>query len=170
MPFKISYTDLVQKSAKEAIDIVNRARKKQLGDLRIYDLMFDKSEPIFHGVYLFYSNENQCLYTGKNSSQSFVERIPWHFALSEKAWMNHFLKYRREAKKLNTIPETAIEAQDCQLLLIPIPGECWLQSKQLEKFFRLFLLPKYNVYSERYRNCYSHIDLQAPLNNVLSDL
>ena len=132
--------------------------------------MFNGEKIIDHGVYFFFSPENDCLYVGKNSSQSFVERIPWHFALSEESWMNHFVKYHRKFGEFKSIPEAAIDSKRCQLLLMPVANENLESIKPLEKFFRLFLKPRYNSYSLNYQNRYRSVNMNEPLYKVIGKL
>lgn len=108
---------------------------------------------------MFFSNSNACLYVGKNSSQSFIERIPWHFALSEKSWMSHFLKHFRNHRQLDSIPEAALNVLDCRLLLIPVERIRYIDA--LEKLMKLVMKPEFNSYSERYMSQYRQIDYQG---------
>ncbi len=73
-----------------------------VSELTLKDFLFRKGddgytyEPCPNGVYLFFekedSKETECLYVGKCSSRSFIERIPSHFDAREKAWFHSFLK------------------------------------------------------------------------------
>lgn len=154
--------------------MVNRASKKPVGDLRIYDLIREGDQPSStrNGVYLFFSPENECLYVGKNSAQAFVERIPWHFAIWEEAWMNHLLKRTKEHQGFDNLVEAADYVIDHQLLLVPMGEHDRSSIRPLEKFFRLFLEPPLNrPYAEstvsRYRR---RLDLNKPLREVLEEV
>ena len=168
MQFKVPFSKLESLRAKNVIDAVSDAEKKRVGDVRIYDLMLSKGEPILNGVYLFFSESGKCLYAGKNAAQKFVERIPWHFAVDEGAWMNHYLKRTREHKELETLTEAAYAAKEDQLLLISVEQRDLI--KPLEKFFRLFAEPEYNSYSSSYSARHQDVDLNLPLHEVLSQL
>ena len=168
MSFKLPFSELANRSAADALDAVEGVGKKRLGDLKVYDLLLHNDEPVLNGVYLFFSPSGECLYVGKNSAQKFVERIPWHFALDEGAWMNHYLKRTRQHKELETLAEAAAAAKDDLLLLIPVKRRELI--KPLEKFFRVFAVPRYNAYSSGYRARYKSVNLDAALLDVLSQL
>jgi len=169
MSFSVRFEQMATESAQAATEMVYRATKKLVGDLKIYDLMFEGEKPLGarHGVYLFFSPENECLYVGKNSAQSFIERIPWHFALWEASWMNHFLKGVRKYQGFNSLIEAADYSRNHQLLLVPVSGDDWSSIGALEKFFRVFLKPTFNAYSDRYISRHQHLDLSKPLREVL---
>lgn len=157
-------------SAKDALEKIRTAKRIQLGNLKVFDLIFDNGEPIsiWHGVYVFFSEEGKYLYVGKNEVRNFIERIPLHFALHEKAWMNHFLKYLRISKSLASLGQAALAARNCSLLLIPVEDEKLI--RPLEKSLRVFLKPEYNNYSERYRGRYKDLSLSESLGNVLKKI
>lgn len=173
MSFVVTLHNPDQLSADSALDLVLRATKKRLGDLTIFDLVFrDGESPIApaQGLYFFFNAQAEPLYVGKNSSMSFVERVPWHFGLEEGNWMNHFVKRLRSRYKFATLADAARFARDCGLVLMPIHDEPGGTIERLEKFFRIFLLPVLNAYSEGYRRRYRGIDLRAPLAAVLNSL
>jgi hypothetical protein len=73
----------------------NRSQyKRSLKVLRVVDLV----EQGGNGIYAIFQNQ-KCLYVGKASSRSFVERIPAHLDTREIAWMNGLLKKRIQQKK-----------------------------------------------------------------------
>lgn len=154
-------------SASDALKAVAHASRTPLRDLKVFDLILDGDAPtdIWHGVYAFFDPAGICLYVGKNSSQNFVERIPWHFSLHEDAWMNHFLKYLRRHQGLTTLGEAAMAARNCELLLMPMAQYELITA--FEKFLRIFLAPKFNMYSQGYRARYAGLDLSEPLGAVL---
>lgn len=173
MNFSLRFEYIADQPAQTAIESVTRADKKPVGDLKIYDLMFEGDEPLLTriGVYLFFSPENECLYAGKNSALSFIERIPWHFAIWETSWMNRFLKGVRKQGNFDNLLEAADYARNHQLLLIPMGDEDKPRITPLEKFFRLFLEPTFNHFAEstmsRYRR---RLDLSKPLYEVLEEM
>ena len=71
----------------------------------------------------------------------FIERIPWHFAIGEGSWQNHFLKYYKKHYQLDSLFEAAKGAADCHILLMPVDGDLITKA---EKFFRIFQKPKFN--------------------------
>lgn len=170
--FRLSFSKISTLSAMDALEKIRTSKRIRLSDLKLFDLILENGEPtsIWHGVYLFFSEEGKCLYVGKNGSQNFIERIPWHFALDEKAWMNHLLKYLRRSKKLVSLGQAALAAKNCTLLLIPVEDKEWGSIAPLEKFLRVFLEPEFNTYSQRYRERYRNLSLSESLANVLKKI
>lgn len=156
-------------SASDVLKAIAHASRAPLRDLKVFDLILDGDGPtdICHGVYAFFDPEGICLYVGKNSSQSFVERIPWHFALGEGSWMNHFLKYLKRDQSLTSLGGAAMAARNCELLLMPIAQYELIGA--FEKFLRIFLMPKFNGYSQKYRARYAGVDLSEPLRVLLRE-
>ena len=90
--FRLPFSKLSDLSGEESLDEIKSSNKIILNKLNLFDLVLENEVPtkLWHGVYVFFSEKDIPLYVGKNSSQTFIERIPWHFALHEKSWMNHF--------------------------------------------------------------------------------
>lgn len=169
MSFRLNLSSIVNLPARDSLLKIKLAEKITISDLKVIDLILENDEPTINcsGIYTFYSQNNECLYVGKTES-CFIERIPWHFALHESAWMNHFLKYlRRDLQNIKTLEEAALKALNCKLLLLPIDNGKWNLIKPLEKFFRIFLIPKFNTYSESYRNKYANLNLSESIENLL---
>lgn len=132
-------------SVSEACKAISAAPKKRLRDARLFDfIMQDSAElPGLHGIYFYFAPDNEtCLYVGKNSSQQFIERIPWHFAVSEGSWQNHFLKYHRKHTNAESLFAAAKSAGDCHVLLMPVEDDLIAIA---EKFFRVFQKPRFNT-------------------------
>jgi hypothetical protein len=66
---------------------------KLLNELKVKDLSYHNSDPIFPGtgIYIFREGE-KVVYVGKNSSMSFTERLAKHFDLRHGAWFNRLLE------------------------------------------------------------------------------
>lgn len=170
--FRLPFSEVSTLPAIDALEKIRISKRIRLGDLKLFDLILENGEPtsIWHGVYLFFSEEGECLYVGKNGSQNFIERIPWHFALHEKAWMNHLLKYLRRSKKLVSLGQAALAAKNCTLLLIPVEDKEWESIAPLEKFLRVFLEPKFNTFSKKYRERYRNLNLSESVADVLKKI
>lgn len=166
MPFTLPFDSIKQRSAQYVLDVVIAASKKRVSDIRIYDLLYENDQPISTGVYLFFAPDSTLLYAGK--TQRFVERIPWHFALGEGSWMNHFLRYTREHKGVESLKEAADAAREDNLLLIPVNE--WDLVQKLERFFRIFGKCKYNSLSANVQRRYRSIDLSISILEVLRKL
>ena len=131
-------------TVSQARDEIMRAPRKRVSDLKVLDLAFEPggNVPSQNGVYIFFSEKGECLYVGKNSSQTFVERIPWHFALGEGSYANHLLKRLRKIYQIQSLEECAKRASTFELLLIPVP--VWENIKPLENLLRKAMCPKLN--------------------------
>ena len=163
--------NLFDYSGKSVIKVVQRAEKKPLKELRIYDLIMRGNRPlkISHGVYFFYSAQGECLYVGKNSSRRFVERIPDHFSLGVDSWMNQFLSHMKKVYNLRDIATAAIKAKNCRLLLMPVGNHESIG--KIEKFFKIFLQPKFNSHKDKTISYYKkRIDLNQKLREILKAL
>lgn len=141
----IPFSSIESSTIQQACTTIRAASKKRLRDAKLFDfIMQDGIEiPGVHGVYFFFAADNEtCLYVGKNSSPQFIERIPWHFALGEESWQNHFLKYYRRHYQSASLFEAAQAAGDCHILLMPALHEVIAKA---ETFFRVFLKPRFNT-------------------------
>jgi len=142
--FKLGFSEIAKISPSEVEKVLQDHSKVTLSEMTIFDLLKYKGEVVRHGVYIFYSPENEPLYVGKNSAQSFVERIPWHFSLSDKSWMNGFVRGIRKFKELEKLAHTTDYAKKCKLLLIV--DDCGISKKKLERTLRILLKPKFNSF------------------------
>jgi len=170
--FVIDFKELSSITGKEAIDSIKRSPKKRLGEITLYDLIFEtktKALKSMHGVYLFFSLQNKCKYVGKCSSRHFITRIPAHLALGDEAWMNTLLKKMMGKTNGNSIMDyqkTAKETKEFGLLLIPVAKKEDIFI--LEKFLRLFMCPELNSYSDSFTERHENIiNLNDPLRKIL---
>lgn len=173
MGFRLPLSSLLDRSGNEALSAICHAPRKKIQDLLLLDLIFDDGAPttIWHGVYAFFHPDGHCVYVGKNGSQNFIERIPWHFALAEGAYMNHLLKRTRDHRGLKSLADAARLAGDYQLLLIPVdPSEHYDDISRLEDFLRLFLMPDFNPASKTKQRKFGDLDLTKPLRSLLNEL
>lgn len=135
-------------SIQEAVSEITTAPKKRLRDVQLFDFIMHDGQELpdgVNGIYFFFApNSTTCLYVGKNSSPQFIERIPWHFAISEASWQNHFLKYYKKSHQSASLFEAAKDAEECQILLMPVPLEDGLIARA-EDLFRVFQRPKFNA-------------------------
>jgi hypothetical protein len=81
--------------------------------------------------------------------------------------MNHFLKHLQRHQSLTTLGGAVMAARNCELLLMPMADEQYELIIAFEKFLRIFLQPKFNMYSQGYRARYAGLDLSEPLGAVL---
>jgi hypothetical protein len=168
--FRLPFSEISEISATEALRKIRNRRRVQIGELRVIELIVEDNKPQFSsiGVYVFFSENNTCLYVGKNQSQHFIERIPRHLVLNEDAWMNYLLRRLRIALNLPSLGHAALAAMECTLLLIPVEKVELIV--RLEKFLRLFLEPEFNKYSQRYRARYRNIDLSQRLGDLVTKI
>jgi hypothetical protein len=150
------------KTIKFLQDEIINLKKMPLGELKVFDLLKFNDKAIFHGVYIFFDENENILYVGKNSSQSFVERIPWHFAMSEYSWMNHFFKYSKEFNKFDSFEEIADKCINNKICLLIVNEHDKIGA--LEKLLRILFKPKYNSFKTK------AMDLNSLLDNTLGSI
>src|SRR5262249_10278348 len=107
MPFTVWFDDICNQPARAVLERVQKAEKKPLAELLVYDLLSEGDRPLLWGVYFFFSRDGQCLYVGKNSTRKFVERIPLHLCLHQKGWRNHFVKQMCHHESLGCLADAA---------------------------------------------------------------
>jgi hypothetical protein len=168
----VPFSSIERLSIHEACSAIVSAPKKRLRDAKLFDFIIQGGKELtdgVHGIYFFFAPDNTtCLYVGKSSSMQFIERIPWHFAIGEASWQNHFLKYYKKDRQCSSLFEAAKETEDCQILLMPV--EDALITEKSEKFFRIFQKPQFNtLQSRRYRLLASSISINAKLGEVVRD-
>lgn len=147
--FIVASTSLYPLTAKEVKIYLEETPKKQLVDLRVFDLAIISNQPFMSagGIYIFFDCNNNCLYVGKATSRSFIERIPAHFDPRSGAWFATFPN-RVLSHKLATDYFSALQfCLDCSLLLIQFPSneDCRQYASNLEGYLRSLLLPKLNL-------------------------
>jgi len=163
----LPFTTIENLSVSEACKAIAAAPKKRLRDAKLFDfIMQDGAElPGLHGIYFYFAPDDRtCLYVGKNSSQQFIERIPWHFAVSEGSWQNHFLKYYRKHHNSNSLFNAAKAAGDCYILLVPIEDELITSA---EKFFRVFQKPQFNTLASR-RHLFNSVPTETNVREAIT--
>ena len=144
------------KTMKILWDEIKNLEKKPLGELKVFDLLKFNDKAIFHGVYIFFDENENILYIGKNSRESFVERIPWHFAMSQYSWMNHFFKYSKEFNKVETFEEIADKCINNKICLLIVNEHDKIGA--LEKLLRITFKPKYNSFKTKVMDMNSLLD------------
>jgi hypothetical protein len=96
MGYTLKIDDLSPLTIGAAIEKIISSPKRQLEDLRLFDMLLDENmdaeSALRHGVYLFFDEDNTCIYVGMCSSSHFAHRIGGHFGMSPKYGMNTFLR------------------------------------------------------------------------------
>lgn len=143
-----AYDSISNSQVGNVAKLIQTFDKSRIRDITFFDLVRKNSCVLpcaMNGVYIFFSDDGkECLYVGKNSSQQFIERIPWHFAVDEDSWSNHFLKYFRNHHGCASLPEAFVEAMECQLLMILVNNTSIIN--KLETILRLYMSPSYNKF------------------------
>jgi hypothetical protein len=147
----IYFNDIKNLRLKDIPPQIAEHDKLRIGDLKVLDLVRngDEAEECQHGIYLFFDDENRCLYVGKNSSQQFIERIPAHFAQSDNSWFNHFIKYFKRSRDIQSYSDATIAAESCKLALILIPEGKKVIAK-IESILRSIMTPQFNSIKKRF--------------------
>ncbi len=131
---------------------IGAARGIRLSTIKLSQLILANGKLIYPGigVYVFKIGE-EIVYVGKVSSRSFIERIPSHFDLRQKAWMNSFLKYYAIQKLSLRVNNRNLgkAAKKCfddrvRLILIGFGSRSKKSISNFESHLRKILQPKYN--------------------------
>lgn len=152
MIYKLNIDDFEGLSAKKVQDQIYNSHKIPLEKLKLFDLLLnDKQDTAMrHGVYMFFNDNNECLYAGMCSSSHFAHRIGGHFGMSPKYGMNTFLK--RVVKDLNPNVKSSyphyVDAlksiSNYGLLLIGTNGKSKTFIKKLEKAIHIIFKTRLN--------------------------
>lgn len=148
--FIISIEELYLLKPLEVSEKLSKASKKPLQELRLFDLSIFEGKPIISagGVYLFFDFNNICLYIGKATSRSFIERIPAHFDPRSYAWFTTFPN-RVVKKELTSDYPSALNfcAKKCNLLLIKFSSneDCAEQAILTETYLQILFQPTLNL-------------------------
>jgi len=99
------------------------------------------------GVYAFYENSGQCLYVGKATSRSFIERIPAHFDCRVAAYMNTFPKKLVEQGIAPDLGAAVEIAMTKELICFVFPDNELARTcaGKLERILQAFLHPVLNT-------------------------
>jgi hypothetical protein len=91
--YLIQFDDIKSGTIGNLLETIREREGKPLNDLKVKDLTYHNSKPIFPGtgIYIFREGE-KVVYVGKNSSMSFTERLAKHFDLRKGAWFNRLLE------------------------------------------------------------------------------
>jgi hypothetical protein len=157
MAFKIDVHCLLDLTKEAVVAKISGNVKMLLKDLKIHDLILnkDRTKAVRHGVYLFFDNNDVCVYVGKCSSSHFAHRIGAHLAMSSKynginKFLNEAIKYFKLGDKkitYNSYVQAVIETEEYKLLIVDasegITDNNAFISK-LEKFFHKLYTPRFN--------------------------
>jgi hypothetical protein len=124
-------------------------KSKRMREVTLADLTIHVSS--FGGIYAFY-NDSDCLYVGKTSSRSFIERIAGHFDSRETAYMNHFLKKLVKQKICGDFHSAINFALNCKVILFTFSSDNSLREnhKMVENFLRTILEPQLNARNDSF--------------------
>lgn len=151
MQYCLNFENIKNKKLREIKIILNNPDNYiRLSELKVKDLVFLKDNPIKtgNGVYVFYNGKN-IVYVGKCSGRSFIERIPSHFDIREKAWFNTLLKKlktQKENKKcsLVKVAKNVFNQYSVQIINFKNPKNNKDYCIKLESCLRGILIPELN--------------------------
>lgn len=165
---QIPFSELAPLSGHEAVERLESTPTSKIANLHFLDLLPGRNDAFRggRGVYLFFSPNGDCVYVGKNSSQTFVERIPWHFSIWERSWGNHLVKRIRArsdewapgGEDIDTLYDAAQIAVEFRVLLIPFDPPQTDRINAFERFLRTFLEPEFNSFKSDFSAEYDLTD------------
>jgi hypothetical protein len=153
--FITSIEELYLLKPLEVFEKLSKASKKPLKELRVFDLSIFEGKPLVSagGVYLFFDSNNICLYVGKATSRSFIERIPAHFDPRSFAWFTTFPN-RVLNKDITTDYPSALNfcANECNLLLLNFntDEECSKKAALAETYLQTLFQPNLNLLKRKH--------------------
>jgi hypothetical protein len=146
--FIISAEELYLLKASEIVESLGNSSKKLLKEVSMFDLSILEGKPFVSagGVYLFFDSNNTCLYVGKATSRSFIERIPAHFDPRSGAWFTHF---PNKVVRKGLAPDyfSALNfCAKCSILLLKFNSDinCYEKAAAVERYLRHLLRPTLN--------------------------
>lgn len=128
-----------------------------------------------HGVYLFF-RDSQVRYVGKNSSRTFLERIPAHFDIRADSWFNTLVRAESEVRRRSHNDKNKFFGAICTQILstyklkfIMFPSQTQKKSDTklihgLESLLRsYFESPLLNMTKRRFKKA----DIKEPIMNCI---
>ena len=168
MDWLVNFQDISLLNLSTIKNDILKSNKIKLSDLKLIDLIYFKNKPILsgNGVYMFF-DMNNCIYVGKCSSRSFIERIPDHLDMREiKGWgFASCARLLQDNKKVRDHKEAVNYLLNCYSFLInftnihDLPKYCY----KLEKIFRYIFSPL----NELSNNIRKTLEAKIVLSNTL---
>jgi len=148
--FKVEIDSLLNLPLSDVKSELLNSYKCPLKELKVFDLLLnnDETKAMRHGIYMFFDENNACVYIGMCSSSHFAHRLGGHFGMSPTYKMNTFLK--RIVKKLHPEDEyhsyvkAVKEIGDYSYLMIGANGKGKKFIRKLEKQLHTLFLPSLN--------------------------
>lgn len=153
MGFTLKIDDLRMLTVGIAIEKIIASSKKRLDELRLFDMLLDYNSDaksaLRHGVYLFFDEDNTCLYIGMCSSSHFAHRIGGHFGMSPKYGMNTFLRRAVQdiglnEKEYGSYVESLEKIGKYSLLIIDANNIGKKSVRALERLLHITIRPRLN--------------------------
>ena len=173
--YKLDITGFRCSTLATTVEAIQSSSKKLLGDLRLFDLLYSpddgNNDALRHGIYIFFDDNDCCLYVGMCSSSHFAHRIGGHFGMSPKYGMNTFLRRAVKDMGLNEKEyESYVKAlkkmENYSLLIVNAnkTGKRFIRS--LEKVLHITLAPRLN-FPKGVPRTYMDIPLETSLDEAL---
>ncbi len=172
MSFKISVDHFLELKISDVLLEIEKAQKISISELKLFDLLLNENtgKALRHGVYIFFSDEEECLYVGKCSSSHFAHRIGGHFGMSPKYGMNDFLKRTVKFLKLESDYASYVNAlpiiSSYKLLIIDASGRNEKFISSLERLFHRVYKPTLN-FPKGYPKTYKSVNTEDQFISVM---
>jgi hypothetical protein len=150
--------------------------KCPLKELKVFDLLLnnDETKAMRHGVYMFFVENNTCMYIGMCSSSHFAHRLGGHFGMSPAYKMNTFLKRIVEKSHPEDDYSSYVKAVkgigDYSYLMIDANGKGKKFIRKLEKQLHTLFLPSLNKLPKGMPKKNSNMDTSKKLELFLPEV
>lgn len=172
MTFKLLVDNFFELKISDVMSVIEQSPKITISELKLFDLLVNENtgKALRHGVYIFYNDEEECMYIGKCSSSHFAHRIGGHFGMSPKYGMNDFLKRTVKLLKLGEEYSSYVDALPImgsyKLLIIDASGKSKKFIFSLEKLFHRLYKPTLN-FPKGYPKTYTFVNADEQFKSAL---
>ena len=142
--FFIPYNQVQSKTISQLVEMIINSKKIKLKDLKLYDLLFQKSS--LTGIYVFANENDEIVYVGKSGSRSILERVASHLDFRANAMFNNFIRMVAKKKGLDRTDENLRlifdEISEHKFLFVEFPS--WGNEKKIINKLEATLCHEFN--------------------------